>query len=125
MDRHQSPDRPACADMLCRLLDLNDLDLHIYRLLIRKPRRTQDLAQHVGKDRSTVHRSLQRLVEGGLCQRQRCPVEGGGRFFRYAAVAPEEVQRRIRTCLDNWYHRMEQALDQFMAEFYLNENNNR
>lgn len=118
MDQHHYPKRSPCADMLCRLLDLNDLDLQIYRLLIQGPQCARDLAEQVGKDRSTVHRSLQRLTDSGLCQRQRYPVEGGGRLFRYAAVPPEEVQQRIRACLDTWYQRMEQALSQFIREFY-------
>ena len=104
--------------MLCRLFDLNDMDLQLYRLLVKKSYRTQTLADTVGKDRSTVYRSLQRLVSSGLCQRLCYSIDGGGRFFRYQAVPPAVVKERIRTCIKTWYEHMQEALTHLIDEFY-------
>ncbi len=106
-----------CGDMLCLLFDLNELDLHIYRQLLKGEQRAEDLAAVVDKDRSTVHRSLTRLVDGGLCTRERRLVNSGGRYYIYRATPPAEVKQHIHACIERWHHRMHASLDRFVEEF--------
>ena len=94
------------------------MDLQLYRLLVKQAYTTQDLATAVGKDRSTVHRSLQRLVSSGLCKRVCCLLDGGGRFFKYKAVSPALVEQRVLTCIQAWYESMQESLTNLFDEFY-------
>ncbi len=103
--------------MLCILFDLTQLDLDIYRHLLRHEKRATDIAAAMDKDRSTIHRSLQRLVEGGFCTRERRLVDGGGRYFIYRARPPATVKEHIQACIERWHRRMHKSLDHFTEEF--------
>ncbi len=118
MTQNESDSMPSCADMLCRLFDLNELDLRLYRLLVNQPYRTRVLANVIDRDRSTVHRSLQRLVSTGLCKRVCCPVDGGGRYFMYRAAPPTVVKQQVKDCIDSWYKHMQEALTYLIEDFY-------
>ena len=109
--------------MICRLFDLNEMDMQLYRMLAKQSYCARTLANSVGKDRSTVHRSLQRLVSSGLCKRLCRPIDGGGRFFIYEAVPPSIVKHRILLCIDAWHENMQEALTHFIDEFYGTESN--
>ena len=116
--KKESDSVPSCADMLSRLFDLNKLDLQLYRLLVNQPYRARPLAYMVDRDRSTVHRSLQRLVSTGLCKRICCPVDGGGRYFKYRAAPPTVVKHQVKNCIDSWYKHMHEALANLIEDFY-------
>ena len=111
-------DKPMqCGDLLCFLFDFNQRDIDIYRHLLKHEQRAEDIATTMHKDRSTIHRSLRRLVNGGFCTRERRLVDGGGRYFVYLAVDPEQVKEHIRSCIKGWYQRMHQTLEHFTDEF--------
>lgn len=110
-------DGMQCGDMLCLLFDLNQLDMDIYRHLLTREGCAEDIAAAMHKDRSTAHRSLKRLVDGGFCTRKRRLVDGGGRYFIYRAVPPQKVRHHIRSCIEGWYRRMHHSLDHFVEEF--------
>ena len=52
----------SCKDLLRCMYNLSDLDLEVLRLLlIEGPAKSEDLADRLGRDRSTVYRSLQKM----------------------------------------------------------------
>ncbi|MGC9307652.1 MAG: helix-turn-helix domain-containing protein [Thermoplasmatota archaeon] len=106
-----------CGDMLCLLFDLTQRDMDVYRHLLQQEQRAEDIAAAMHKDRSTIHRSLRRLVDGGFCTRERRLVDGGGRYFVYRAVPPDQVKEHVRSCIEGWYERMHRTLDHFTEEF--------
>jgi len=117
--KHESLQEPMeCSDVLRFILDLNELDMRVYRYLAVNAERADELAEKVGKDRSTIHRSLQKLVACGLCKRERRLLGGGGHYYIYAAVPPEVVKETIKSCIDNWYGKMTDALKNFSNEFF-------
>jgi predicted transcriptional regulator len=104
--------------MICRLFELNEADIQTYRLLIKQPYRARSLAAAIGKDRSTVYRSLQRLVSCGLCRRLCSTIQGGGRFFTYEAASPDIFKEQALHCIEDWYNKMKEALTHFVDEFH-------
>ncbi len=107
-----------CSDVLHLILDLNELDMQIYRYLAVGKNRADELAEKIGKDRSTIHRSLQKLISCGLCKRERHLLSGGGHYYIYTAVPPEIVKETVKSCIDGWYGKMNNALKNFNKEFF-------
>ncbi|MEA2053987.1 MAG: helix-turn-helix domain-containing protein [Candidatus Thermoplasmatota archaeon] len=107
----------GCSDAFCYILDLNKLDMKVYNCLAMDEKRADELAGKIGKDRSTIHRSLQKLIACRLCKRERHLLKGGGHYYVYAAVPPEIVKETIKSCIDKWYEKMNNALKDFNKEF--------
>ncbi|HHH78407.1 MAG: helix-turn-helix domain-containing protein [Thermoplasmata archaeon] len=118
MKREPVQESIECSDVLRFILDLNELDMQVYRYLAADAERADELAEKIGKDRSTIHRSLQKLIACGLCKRERRLLGGGGHYYIYAAIPPDIVKETIKSCIDDWYNKMNYALKDFNNEFF-------
>lgn len=77
----------SCNELLCSIYNLGPVDLDIfYRLAGGEAASLDELAQKVRRDRSTVHRSLQKLVGTGLCYKEVRGLKEGGYYHVYSAT---------------------------------------
>ncbi|RLF34883.1 MAG: TrmB family transcriptional regulator, partial [Thermoplasmata archaeon] len=103
-----------CQDILECVFHLNRLDLEVYRKLNEiKKARVGTLAKTLGKERSTVYRSLQRLVACGLCSKKTMTIKTGGYYHVYFCSDLKKVKNRIEDCIDEWYRYMKQNIRDF------------
>lgn len=91
----------TCNELLCSIYNLGPVDLDIfYRLAGGRPASLDELARAVERDRSTVHRSLQKLVGTGLCYKETKALKEGGYYHIYSATELSKVknmaQERVR-----------------------------
>ena len=104
----------TCRDVLRCIFDLGEKEISIYRKLLRSgPSRIESLQSSVSRDKSTVYRSLQRLVDVGLVEKQVRNLKRGGQFHEYTAVPPEEIRERVNACLDDWVDNLRKAFEKF------------
>jgi predicted transcriptional regulator len=72
-----------------------------------------ELADQMGKDRSTVYRALQKMLTCGMVLRETRSIPRGGYFHVYRAIGRKELKEKLQGCVDSWYKRMQTALEQF------------
>lgn len=94
-------ERPS--DLLCCAFGLRNNELDVYFSLVSGPKTVEQIAERIGKDRSTVQRVLNKLHSKGLARRQSRPIERGGYFFEYSAASTEIVREEILARLEDWY----------------------
>lgn len=106
--------RGSCKDVLRCLYDLGDFELRIYKLLHRRGlSKTEELMPLLHRDRSTVYRSLQKMVDAGLVVKHTRKLKRGGNFHEYEAVPPEKVRDQINKCIDEWVSNFRSAFEKF------------
>jgi len=104
----------TCSDIIQCLYNLNEFEVELYWILHEEgEKRADDLADRLKKDRSTVYRSLQKLVSCGMCFRESRTIERGGHYHVYSAIPSEDIKAKAEECADNWYASIKQALDNF------------
>ena len=107
----------CCKDVLQYVFDLNFLDLEVYKKLKEvKESRADDLAKKLGKERSTVYRSLQKLASCDLCTKTTKTINTGGYYHIYTYNNAKKVRKEIESCIDEWYNHMKQILQDFEKE---------
>lgn len=106
-----------CSDTLVCILDLTSLDIEIYRLLLNTKKRANEISQEMSKDRSTIQRSLHRLVSCGICRRERHFLEKGGHYYVYSAIHPKKAKEMLKKCIEKWHKKMIDSLKNFEREF--------
>ncbi len=83
----------SCNELLCSIYNLSPVDLDIfYRLVGGEPASLDELAGGVKRDRSTVHRSLQKLVGTGLCYKEARGLKEGGYYHVYTATELSKIK---------------------------------
>jgi predicted transcriptional regulator len=103
-----------CNIVLQSVLNLNKLEVHIYRILEREgPMRSSDLAKLIGKDRSTAYRCLKNLVACDICEKKVFSLEKGGYYHMYSAISLEEIKGTLKECTKQWYQATCAAIDEF------------
>ncbi len=104
----------SCKDIVKCLYRLSDFELAIYRRLVKQgPSRADDLAPILKKDRSTVYRALQKLVNAGLAFRDTKSIDRGGYYHVYSSVSPDQLRQKLHKCADDWFDNMNKAIDDF------------
>ena len=95
----------------------------------------EELTQEVDRDKSTVFRSLQKLVALGICVKETKTIKEGGLYHIYSAIDIEsfklETEKRIKE-LEKSFHRIlrkfEADMQTMISDFYQsnghNNNNN-
>jgi predicted transcriptional regulator len=106
-----------CQDLVQCAFSLNEFEVEVFnRLNEGGAKRADDLADLMGKDRSTVYRALQKLMTCGMCFRETKSMERGGYFHMYRAISRDELKEKLERCVEDWYQRMQQVLAKFAEQ---------
>ncbi|HYV52311.1 MAG TPA: helix-turn-helix domain-containing protein [Candidatus Eisenbacteria bacterium] len=114
-------------DLFIYLYDLSPLELELLFILIKnKTSMTlEELAKRVDRDKSTVFRSLQKLVGLGICSKETKTLKEGGYYHAYSGIDIEsfkiETEKRVSE-LEDSFHRLlrkfEEDLGKVISSFY-------
>jgi len=91
------------SDLLCCAFGLRNSELDVYFSLISGPKSVEQIAERIGKDRSTVQRVLNKLHSKGLARRDTHKIQRGGYYYEYSAEETDVVRDQILTQLEDWY----------------------
>lgn len=75
------------------------------------------LSNQFERDQSTIHRSLDRLMDCGIVEREKKTYSEGGYKFFYESKDPEEISSDMSELLDDWYETIDQLIYEFEDEF--------
>ncbi len=113
-DPQAASNAESCTDLLRCMYNLSDLDMEALRLLLAEgPSRAEDLADTLGRDRSTVYRSLQKMVSCQVIAKETRNLDRGGYYHVYSAVPRELLRERLEHCIQEWHSRVTSLLDRF------------
>lgn len=113
-DPHAASNAETCTDLLRCMYNLSDMDMETLTLLLTDgPFKADDLADRLGRDRSTVYRSLQKLVSCQVVTKETRSLDRGGYFHVYAAVPKDVLRERLEHCVEEWHSRVLTLLDRF------------
>jgi predicted transcriptional regulator len=104
----------SCADLLRCMYNLSDLDMEVLSILLRDgPTTADDLAERLGRDRSTVYRGLQKLVSCQVVNKETRSLDRGGYYHVYASVPRDLLRERLEHCIEEWNTRVRSLLANF------------
>jgi predicted transcriptional regulator len=102
-------------ELFIYLYDLSPLDLDLLFIMIKeaKPLTLEQLSNKADRDKSTVFRSVQKLVSAGICIKETRTIREGGYYHVYSAVDMEtfkaETEMRVKD--------LHKSLDRLMKKF--------
>jgi predicted transcriptional regulator len=102
-------------ELFIYLYDLSPLDLDLLFIMIKeaKPLTLEQLSNKADRDKSTVFRSVQKLVSAGICIKETRTIREGGYYHVYSAVDMEtfkaETEMRVKD--------LQKSLDRLMKKF--------
>ena len=108
-----------CDGLLECFHGLKALDCHCFNLLVEadSPLTVDDLAESVDRERSTVYRSVQRLLDAEVIKKEQINYEQGGYYHVYKPVAPDVIRNDMQRVLNDWYAEVGQLLQEFEDKF--------
>ena len=106
-----APELSADEIMKCAL-GVRTTEIEAYCAIVTGGSSTvQEVADRLGKSRSTAQRILQNLADKGLARREERLIGLGGYQYIYNPTSPERMKEAVRDALDRWYSRMTQELE--------------
>ena len=114
-------------ELFIYLYDLSPLELDLLFIMIKeaKPLTLEELSNKADRDKSTVFRSVQKLVSSGICIKETRTIREGGYYHIYSAVDMEtfkaETERRVKDLqksLDRLMKKFESDMHKAISSFY-------
>lgn len=100
-------------ELLKVLYNLSPAETEVMYFLCDKEARATEIADELGKDRSTVQRYLSKLQSTALVKRESKVDEGKkGRYYVYTVSDKQKLKEKIRERLDNWEKEKLDVLDE-------------
>lgn len=108
-----------CEGLLECIHGLTDLDRECYRALVEsdEPLKVDDISESVDRERSTVYRSVQRLMGAGFVQKKQVNYDDGGYYYVYYPTDLDEVTDDMQRMLNDWYAMMGQLIHEFENKY--------
>ena len=125
-------------DLFIYLYNLSPLELDILLTLITRSNNNstnfmtlEELTRELDRDKSTVFRSLQKLVGLGICLKETRTIKEGGLYHVYSAIDIEsfrlETEKRVKE-LEKSFNRIlkkfQADMQTMISDFYQNNSNN-
>ena len=99
-------------ELLKVLYNLSSSETEVMYYLCSNDARATEIAEELGKDRSTVQRYLSKLRTAGLVKRESKVEEGKrGRYYIYSIEDREELKQKIRDRMDEWEEEKLQVIE--------------
>jgi len=108
-----------CESLLDCVHGLKDIDQRSFRELAEsdEPLTVDDVAAAVDRERSTAYRSIQRLLEAGLIQKEQVNYDQGSYYHVYSPTHPDEIANDMQRTLNDWYAEMGQLIQEFRDKY--------
>jgi predicted transcriptional regulator len=97
-------------------------DVRVYFDILKNgPSKINDIAERVSRDRSTVQRAVQNLLNAGLVKRKQVNIKDGGYYYVYEAIPFEETKKIIKATMEEWCNNMKKWVDELEFEDVVRE----
>lgn len=96
-------------EIVSEVFDLNDLQEDIFAEIEEDQLTVQEIAEHVDRNRSTVQRALQEMLEKDLVMREGKTDKTV--YYVYTTLPMPEIKEVTRDTLDEWYNQVLQKLN--------------
>ncbi len=106
-----------CDNVLECFFGLNEFDVAVYKTLVGKTLKNQELARFLNRSENAVYKSLQKLIMCGLVLREKRCVDGGGYYYVYRAVNPKQVARKMEKEVEELRNRLMKSIGEFEIKF--------
>jgi predicted transcriptional regulator len=108
-----------CESLLDCVHGLKDLDRECFGVLTGsdEPLTVDELAAAVDRERSTAYRSVQRLRDAGLIQKEQINYDEGGYYHVFYPADPDEIADELQRTLNDWYAEMGQLIREFRTKY--------
>jgi len=91
------------SSIMCCVFGIKTFDVSVYFILLNNGAlKVNDISEKLNRDRSTVQRAVQSLVNAGLAKRKQINLKEGGYFYVYGAIPFEEVKNAIKNAMESW-----------------------
>ncbi|MDQ2052096.1 helix-turn-helix domain-containing protein [Natronolimnohabitans sp. A-GB9] len=109
----------VCEGLLECIHGLKRLDKECYRVLVEsdEPLTIDAVADRVDRERSTAYRSIQRLLESGLLQKEQINYDQGGYYHVYYPTDPTQIANDMQRTINDWYAKMSQLIQAFEDKY--------
>ena len=109
----------ACEGLLECFHGLKELDRECFRVLARsgEPLTVDEVAEQVDRERSTVYRAIQRLLQTGFVRKEQINYDDGGYYHVYHPADVEAVADEMQRILNDWYAQMGQLIGEFREKY--------
>lgn len=103
--------------IMCCIFGIKTFDVLVYFTLLNNGiLRVNDIAELLNRDRSTIQRSVQNLVNAGLVKRRQINLKEGGYFYKYEAIPFSEVKEIIKDTMEKWCREVREWIDRMDEE---------
>lgn len=108
-----------CEGLLECIHGLKELDKEVFRTLsdAEEPMTVDEVAERVGRERSTAYRSVQRLLSSGFIQKEQVNYDQGGYYHVYHPTDPDQIADDMQRVLNDWYAKMGQLISEFREQY--------
>lgn len=106
---------PGVEELAQQVFGASALELEICDVLMAEGEASvSELTEHFSRNRSTVFRHLNRLVERGIVIKQSKKLKEGGQAHVYSCVPPNEIRRKLEIGLYMWAQEAMEKIDERM-----------
>lgn len=108
-----------CEGLLECLHGLKDLDRECFEVLASSDEAltVDEIAERVERERSTAYRSIQRLLQTGLVQKEQINYDQGGYYHVYYPANPDDVADDMQRLLNDWYAQIGTLIQEFRTKY--------
>jgi predicted transcriptional regulator len=92
-------------------LSKTELKIFLYLLKINKSIPSVDIANQIELDRTTIQKSLKKLLEKGIVDRRQNNLDNGGYVFLYSVKKKEELKTQMKEIIEDWKSSAEVQLE--------------
>lgn len=112
-----------CESLLECFHGLRDIDEEVFRRLNETDGAltVDEIADSVGRERSTAYRSVQRLLRTGFVRQEQVNYEQGGYYHVYRPRDADEIASEMQRLLNDWYAQMGQLIAEFGDKYGASE----
>jgi predicted transcriptional regulator len=103
-------------DVMQCFLGLRSLEIDVYFYLLKGQSTVKEVAEALGRNRSSVQRAIQNLVQRNFAHRRTRTLRKGGYLYVYEAASIATMKKLIKETLDMFYQQIEDFLDHYWAK---------
>jgi predicted transcriptional regulator len=116
------------ASLKCKQMDSRELiqctfgltktELKIFLYLLKNKRSipSNDIAQEIELDRTTVQKSMKGLLDRDIVLRKQMNLDSGGYVFLYCVKHKDELKKQMETIIQSWSTSAVNQLDKMFEE---------